>query len=168
MTWPCSYGSWIYNKTYHHDITEILLKVALNTIKPNQTLSWVQLYRYSCSVYIFHSSKFYSWINSRTCIKRSPLGRRKSDHMGRFDCILLCLWFVSCTKQKNFKILNNGSLTLSFLRVLFVLRWSCSLNFSSFSLIFIFSLHGLISLLHTNHGYVLFLCYLKLSEIRFG
>ena len=54
------------------------MKVALNTIKPNQTLSWVQLYRYSCSVYIFHSSKFYSWINSRTCIKRSPLGRRKS------------------------------------------------------------------------------------------
>jgi hypothetical protein len=24
------------NKTDHHDITEILLKVALNTIKPNQ------------------------------------------------------------------------------------------------------------------------------------
>jgi len=26
------------NKTDHHKITEILLKVALNTIKPNQTL----------------------------------------------------------------------------------------------------------------------------------
>jgi len=25
------------NKTDHHDITEILLRVALNTIKPNQT-----------------------------------------------------------------------------------------------------------------------------------
>ena len=25
------------NKTDHHDITEILLKVVLNTIKPNQT-----------------------------------------------------------------------------------------------------------------------------------
>jgi hypothetical protein len=53
VSWPWSYGSWIYNylatgrlfspgtavsstnKTDHHDITEILLKVALNTI--NQT-----------------------------------------------------------------------------------------------------------------------------------
>jgi hypothetical protein len=26
-------------KTYHHDITEILLKMALNTIKPNQIIS---------------------------------------------------------------------------------------------------------------------------------
>jgi hypothetical protein len=26
------------NKTVHHDITEILLKVALNTIKQNQTI----------------------------------------------------------------------------------------------------------------------------------
>jgi hypothetical protein len=26
------------NKTDHHDITEILLKVAVNTIKPNQTI----------------------------------------------------------------------------------------------------------------------------------
>ena len=29
------------NKTDHHDITEILVKVALNTIKPNQTILYM-------------------------------------------------------------------------------------------------------------------------------
>ena len=36
----CWYGSWIYNKTDDHDITEILLKVALNTINLNQIWFW--------------------------------------------------------------------------------------------------------------------------------
>jgi hypothetical protein len=31
------------NKTNRHDITEILLKVALNTIKPNQAILWLYI-----------------------------------------------------------------------------------------------------------------------------
>jgi hypothetical protein len=47
--WPAT-GRWFFpgtpvsstNKTDHHDITKILLKVALNTIKPtNKQLDWI-------------------------------------------------------------------------------------------------------------------------------
>jgi hypothetical protein len=65
-SWSWSYGSWIYNflcnrdrsvvfsghsvsstnKTDRHDITEILLKVVLNTIKPNLSHTWILAWEY--------------------------------------------------------------------------------------------------------------------------
>ena len=43
------------NKTDCHDITEILSKVALNTIKPNQTIknTFIDLFQYKHSVNVY-------------------------------------------------------------------------------------------------------------------
>jgi hypothetical protein len=43
------------NKTYHHDITEILLKVALNTIK--QTNKQTNIFMYKCTFDFCFNSK---------------------------------------------------------------------------------------------------------------
>ena len=52
------------NKTVRHDITEILLKVALYTIKPNQNLSYIDFF--FDILYIIHKLKYQilTWNNS--------------------------------------------------------------------------------------------------------
>ena len=56
------------NKTDRHDQTEILLKVALNTITLSFKIKWS----------IPDKENVYKCKHSQTCIKQSPFGRRKS------------------------------------------------------------------------------------------
>jgi hypothetical protein len=49
-------GFFRYACFFHHEITEILLKVVLNTIKPNQAKLYIVLYSYvNCHVFFFIS-----------------------------------------------------------------------------------------------------------------
>jgi hypothetical protein len=83
------------NKTDRHYITEILLKVALNTIKPNQTNHWnyhkaikKNIYIYACSLHLISAGEnFWSterwkkdvWFGGESrSTQRKPLIRRKS------------------------------------------------------------------------------------------
>ena len=133
LSWPWSYGSWIYNylcnqclsplklcvrntfmarctwfspvsstnKTGHYDITEILLKVALNTINHNPTCNRSNIFFYDT---LFSGPWSYgSWIYNLLPVQSVPITSKSCEFeprswWGVLDttlCDKVCQWLAT-------------------------------------------------------------------------
>ena len=97
------------NKTDYHDITEILLKVALNTIKLNQTKTkrWQKLWdEYKCWTVLWYTGTFlvFELINSYRWVWKKGFPWKRWKNTGIIFSLKKNVYVFSNT-QKNFRFL---------------------------------------------------------------